>query len=201
MLLRKRYLLAFFLLVGIAVIVVINLQKRQYCIAEEEILSYLNDGDIICRLGDRIWSGFFKDMSPVDKKFSHLGIIRIRDNMVTVINAEGLAIEGKDYVNEVSLGDFLEIAQSIGIYRLRSIEGDKISDAALGYIGYPFDWQFNMEDNNKLYCTELLYVILNELDPNIKLNLFWLKEMGRHIIPLDICSQSEYFVEIGYWER
>jgi hypothetical protein len=200
--LRKRYLLVFLVLVGIAVPVAINSQKRQHSsINEEEILSSLNDGDIICRLGDRLWSAFFKDMSPVEKKFSHLGIIRIRDNVVSVINAEGLAIEGKDYVNEVPLRDFLGIAQNIGIYRLRTIDGDKISDAAMEFIGYPFDWQFNMDDDNKLYCTELLYVILNKLDANIKLNLFWLKEMGRYIIPLDICSQSEYFTEIGYWEK
>lgn len=200
--LRKRYLLVFLVLVGIAVPVAINSQKRQHSsINEEEILSSLNDGDIICRLGDRLWSAFFKDMSPVEKKFSHLGIIRIRGNVVSVINAEGLAIEGKDYVNEVPLRDFLGIAQNIGIYRLRTIDGDKISDAAMEFIGYPFDWQFNMDDDNKLYCTELLYVILNKLDANIKLNLFWLKEMGRYIIPLDICSQSEYFTEIGYWEK
>jgi hypothetical protein len=180
-----------------------NIQKRQHSVLryvqEDEILSSLNDGDIICRLGDRLWSKFFKELSPNDKRFSHLGIVRIRDNIVSVINAEGLAIEGKDYVNEVSLKDFLKTAQSIGIYRVKNIQGEIISDTALEYIGRHFDWKFDMEENNNLYCTELLYVILKKLDTNIELNKIWLKEINKYIIPLDICLQSEYFLEIGYW--
>jgi uncharacterized protein YycO len=202
---KKKILIGVFLLIGITICVIIYQQKRQYSILsyiqEDEILTSLNDGDIICRLGDRLWSIFFKELSPNDKRFSHLGIIRIRDNTVSVINAEGLAVEGKDHVNEVSLKDFLKIAQSIGIYRLRSIEGDRISDTASEYIGYPFDWQFDMEDDSSLYCSELLYVILKKISPDIKLNTIWLKEIGKNVIPLDICSQSEYFIEVGYWNN
>jgi uncharacterized protein YycO len=144
---------------------------------------------------------YFKELSPNDKKFSHLGVIRIRNNTVSVINAEGLANEGKDFVNEISLNDFLKNAQKTGIYRLTAIEGEAISDMALEYIGVPFDWQFDMEDDSKLYCTELLYVILKKMDLDIVLNKVFIKEIGRNIIPLDICSQSEYFTEIGYWEK
>lgn len=201
---NKKILVGVFLLVGIAVFI-ISKQKHQhsnlYYVQEDEILPFLNDGDVICRLGDRLWSNFFKELSPNDKKFSHLGIIRIRDNKITVINAEGLAIEGKDYVNEVLLKDFLKIAQNIGIYRLRNIEGYKISDMALKYLDRPFDWQFDMEEGNKLYCSELLYVILKELDPKITLNTSYLKELGKYIIPLDVCSQLEYFIEIGFWGK
>ena len=86
-----------------------------------------------------------------------------------MIHAEGLALEGKDYVNEVPISDFLKNARSIGIYRLRTteIEGETISDTALEYIGRPFDWQFDIEEDNNLYCTELLFVILKKLDANI----------------------------------
>jgi hypothetical protein len=202
---RKKILVGVFLLFCFTIIVIIYQQRRQQSILsyvqEDEILAFLNDGDIICRLGDRLWSKFFRELSPNDKRFSHLGIIRIRNNIVSVINAEGLAVEGKDYVNEVPLKDFLRIAQSIGIYRLRTIEGSKISEAALKYIGHPFDWKFDMEDNNNLYCSELLYVILKKINPDIKLNTIWLKEIGRNVIPLDVCSQAEYFVEVGYWNN
>jgi len=56
-----------------------------------------------------------------------------------------------------------------------------------------------MENDDKIYCTELLYIILKRLDPNIKLNTLWIKEIGKSIIPLDIYTQTEYFTEIGYW--
>jgi len=175
-------------------------QNVQY-IQEDTILSYLKDGDIICRLGDRIWSMYFKELSPNDKRFSHLGIIRIRDGAVSVINAEGIASERKDFVNQVSLKDFLVCAQRIGIYRLRTIEGKAVSDTALEYVGVPFDWQFDMEDDSRLYCSELLYVILKKLDKDIVLNKVFFKEIGKNIIPLDVCSQSEYFTEIGCWGK
>ncbi|HCC37499.1 MAG TPA: hypothetical protein DEQ14_07720 [Treponema sp.] len=202
----KKILAGFFLITVIVFFVVANGQKRRqsipaHYIQESAIRPSLNDGDIICRLGDRIWSNFFKEFSPKEKRFSHLGIVRIRNDVVSVINAEGLAIEGKDFVNEVSLKDFLEIAQSIGIYRLKDFEGEVISDVALEYIGRRFDWQFDMEDENNLYCSELLYVILKKLDPSIELNKVWIKEIGKNVIPLDICAQSEYFIEVGYWGK
>jgi len=206
--LRRKKLVGVFIVLCIAIIVISIRQKRQNNIfqtiqylQEDTILPYLKDGDIICRLGDRIWSMYFKELSPNDKRYSHLGIIRIRNNTVSVINAEGLANEGKDFVNEVSLNDFLKSAQKIGIYRLMTIEGETVSDTALEYIGYPFDWQFDMEDDSKLYCTELLYVILKKIDVNIVLNKVFIKEIGKYIIPLDVCSQSEYFIEIGYWGK
>ena len=202
----KKILVGVFVIFGIIIIVIIIQQRRQRSIFQsvqyvqaETIIPYIEDGDIICRLGDRIWSMYFKELSPHDKRFSHLGIIRIRNNIVSVVNAEGLTDEGKDFVNEVLLIEFLKSAQKIGIYRMRTIEGEVVSDTALEYIGIPFDWQFDMEDNSKLYCTELLYVILRKLDLDIVLNKVFIKEIGRNIIPLDVCSQSEYFIEIGYW--
>ncbi len=165
----KKILVGVFTVFFIAIIVIVIQQKRQHSIfknvqyiQEDTIFPFLNDGDIICRLGDRIWSIYFKELSPNDKRFSHLGIVRIRNNTVSVINAEGLTKEKKDFVNEVSLKEFLKCAQKIGIYRLKNIEGKTVSDTALEFIGIPFDWQFDMEDNSKLYCSELLFVILKK---------------------------------------
>jgi len=204
----KKILVGVFAIFFITIIVIFIQQKRQQSVfqnvqyvQENTILPYIKDGDIICRLGDRIWSMYFKELSPHDKRFSHLGIIRIRNNTASVINAEGLANEGKDSVNEVSLKEFLKTAQKIGVYRLIAIKGEVVSDTALEYIGLPFDWQFDMEDNSKLYCTELLYVILKKINSDIVLDRVFIKEIGKNIIPLDICSQSEYFTEIGYWEK
>jgi len=173
-----------------------QLQNIQH-IKADELLPYLNDGDIICRLSGRIWSLFIRDLSPAEKRFSHLGIVRIRNNAVTVINAEGLQ-EGDDIVSEVSLEKFLEPALSAGIFRLHNIDTSLISDTAMEFTGRPFDWKFDMDEDEYIYCTELLYVVLKKLDPSIKLNTVWIKEFGRYILPLDICSQSEYFTEIKY---
>jgi len=185
-------LLAFFLFIKIHRLVP---EKK---ITAQDISIYLKDGDIICRLGDRLWSRYFKDISSTDKRFSHLGIIRINDSKITVINAEGLAIQGKDFVNEVDLNEFLKIAKAVGIYRLNNYDGKIISSAALEYIGYPFDWNFDLEDKSKIYCTELLYVVLREIAPEIELRKVFQKELRKEIIPLEAYSNSEYFNEILY---
>jgi len=183
------FLLAFFLIPQLIP------QKR---IKAQDVLVYLQDGDIICRLGDRFWSQYFKDISIIDKRFSHLGIVRIHNDKITVIHAEGRAIEGKDFVNEVDLDEFLEIAKTVGVYRLNNYDSRMISSTALDYIGYPFDWSFDLEDESKIYCTELLYVILKKIAPEIQLNKTYFKEIKKDIIPLEAVSNSEYFNEVAF---
>jgi hypothetical protein len=162
----------------------------------EGLKPYLKNGDIICRLGDRLWSLYFKDLSPDDKRYSHLGIIRINGDDITVINAEGARWEGKDYVNETLLQDFIGAAKTIGIYRLKDVNGDVIIEKALHFVGVPVDWDFDMEDSKKLYCTELLYAILKDMDTDVKLRTVFQKELKVNIIPLESISYSPDFMEI-----
>jgi hypothetical protein len=202
---RRPLIIGGAILVIITLVVIITPGKRRpkglEYVREQEIIPSLKDGDIICRLGDRPWSFFFKEISPKDKRFSHLGIVRINNGVISVINAEGSALEGRDQVNEVSLTDFLKVARSIGIYRLRDFDGGLISKTALEFKGRPFDWQFDMNEDDKLYCSELLFVIIKKLRPEIELNTIWLKELGKYIIPVDVCSQSDYFIEVGYFAK
>jgi hypothetical protein len=167
-------------------------------IETETLHEILMDGDIICRLGDRIWSRYFRDVSITDRRFSHMGIIRFNNDNITVIHAEGDTGNGIDYVNEISLDEFIEFARAIGIYRVNDINGSYISNLAAEYLGVPFDWQFDMYDDSKLYCTELLYVILKRLTPEIELNKIYVKRLGKDIIPLDAISNSEHFSEIYF---
>jgi hypothetical protein len=162
------------------------------------IFDTVKDGDIICRLGDRFWSQFFKDVSIEDKRYSHMGIIHFSDDIITVIHAEGDTGHGRDFVNEVTLEDFMEIARAIGIYRINNIDGKEISNLAIEYMDIPFDWQFDLSDESRLYCTELLYVILKRIKPAFELNRIFSKELGKEIIPLESISNSELFSEVYF---
>lgn len=174
--------------------------ERHIYIKSEDVYSSLEDGDVIYRMGNRVWSLLFRDTSPTEKRFSHVGIVKIRNDHVTVISAEALT-EGGDFVKEVSLSDYLWHTLSAGVYRINNIEGALISDTAMEFIGRPFDWDFNMDEDEKLYCSELLYVVLKKINPDIKLNTSWDKKAGRYVIPMDIYLQKEYFTEIGSWGR
>jgi hypothetical protein len=198
---KKRVLiagLATVLILTLCVIIKLLQSTPHPTISAHDIAEHLQDGDIICRLGDRLWSTYFKDTSPIDKRFSHLGIARITEDGITIINAEGRSIEGKDSVNETDLDEFLESAIAVGIYRLQGHDGKALSTAAMDYIGYPFDWSFDLQDDTRLYCTELLYAVLKKTLPEIQLLTIFQKELNRSIIPLEAVSNSEYFKEVAY---
>jgi len=186
------------LILIIFIFIIMPRGKPVVLIKEDVFYGILKNGDIICRLGDRLWSQIFKDFSADDKRFSHIGIIRINNERITVIHAEGTTKPGKDFVKEESLYDFLKVARAIGIYRIMDLDGNKISGLAMEYINVPFDWKFDMGDTSELYCTELLYIILKRLMPAFEFNTTYIKELGKDIIPIDSISNSEYFSEIYF---
>ena len=164
-----------------------------------DVLPYLKDGDIILRLGDGPLSPMFRNVSPTDRRFSHLGIVRIRDETITVIHSLGVITNRNRGVEETSLERFLRNARSAGIFRTLSADGTAISDKALTFIGIPFDWSFNLSDDSRIYCTELLYVVLKYVAPDITLKTVFLDTIGKEIIPLDSISNSSAFYEVAYF--
>jgi hypothetical protein len=158
----------------------------------------IRDGDVVCRLGDRLWSQLFMDVSAADKRYSHLGVARVAGGRVTVIHAEGTAAPGKDgdKVKEEALEDFARIAKAVGVYRAKGLDGGLVSAAAAGCIGTPFDWGFDMDDESRLYCTELLHAIFRRLAPERELATVRIGASGKRVIPLEAVSASERFEEI-----
>jgi len=202
MFLKKKWVLitGIILLIAILLFIFIPELTPQNKLTADSISAYLKDGDVICRLGDRVWSQYFKDVSPEDKRFSHLGIIRVVNDEITVIHAEGRAIQGMDYVNETTLDEFLEIAKAIGVYRFNYFgdvfDAEIISSTAMEFIGMPFDWDFDLKNKNRVYCTELIYLILEKIAPQIQLTKVFHSILGKEIIPPEAVSASEYFDEI-----
>jgi len=170
----------------------------------DELFQIVQDGDIICRLGDRFWSQLFRDVSVEDRRYSHVGIVRVdsASGEVTVIHAEGNTGHGRDDVNEVTLPEFLKVARAAGVYRINNADADidvsRISALAMEYLGIPFDWRFDMRDTTALYCTELLYVVLKRAAPALKLKTAYVKEIGKEVIPLEAISNSEHFTEVYF---
>ena len=200
---RKVYVLSgigIFIILTASIIIYILMPrgKAVALLKSDELFGIVSDGDIICRLGDRFWSQLFKDTSIIDKRYSHLGIIRVKNGMVTVVHAEGTTDTGKDFVKEQPFDDFIKIARAIGIYRTNNINGIQISNMSIEYLDVPFDWKFDMIDESEIYCTELLYLILKRVMPEIELKTIYIKELGKKIIPLEAVSNSEYFSEIYF---
>jgi uncharacterized protein YycO len=189
-------------IIAAAILLVLTLRLRRTLLVNEyldKIESVVQDGDIICRLGDRVWSLYFRRLSHEDKRFSHLGIVHIKnDNRITVINAEAAGGDDKNFVKEQPLEVFIQKARLIGVYRMDAIDGAKIAAEALTFLGRPFDWAFDKRTADKIYCTELLYWVLQSIGPEIQLKT--VRKYGIDIVPLEAVSDSGYFRELLYIE-
>jgi hypothetical protein len=117
---------------------------------------------------------------------------------ITVVHAEGTTMPGKDYVREEPLSDFISVATAVGIYRIKNLDGKLLSEIAPEYVGIPFDWQFDLDDQSKLYCTELLQIILQRVKPDLVLTRAKFGGFEKIVIPLEAVSNSEDFEEIYY---
>ena len=175
-----------------------NTEENEKTITVSDVISYLKDGDIILREGNGPWSPAFRNFSLTDKRFSHLGVVRIRDGDVSVISSEGYFMNNKRGVEEASLEKFLNVAYAIGVFRAKYTEGTLISDKAMEYMGCPFDWDFNLNDESKIYCTELLYATLKHVSPEHNVSTRYVDAISKEVIPLDSISNSEDFEEIVY---
>jgi len=201
-----------FILISImTVIIIFNLPGRNTAIPKMSppiivnhpirpslLMPFIRDGDIILRMSDSVWSHIFCNYSENDKRFSHLGIVRLKEDDVTVIHCEG-SFTNKDLgVEELPLEYFLKVATSVGVYRVKNADGAIISNTAVKYLNYPFDFNFDLDDESTIYCTELLYHSLKPVKLEHILSTRYAEEVKKNIIPLDAISYSPYIDEIVY---
>ena len=201
---KKRKII--FLIFGIILLLIITgiiilfspRKPAETVIDSSHIIPHLLDGDIILRQGDATYSAMFSDVSLTDKRFSHLGVARIRDDEISVIHSIGNILRPNAGVRKYSLELFLRNAMSVGIFRFRHADGSLISDKSLDFINRPFDWDFDISDDSKIYCTELMHVILEDIAPEYKLTTLFLDSISKEVIPLDSISASDLFDEIFF---
>ncbi|MCL2182541.1 MAG: hypothetical protein FWB85_03610 [Chitinispirillia bacterium] len=173
-------------------------QSAETAIGAADVAPYLMDGDVICRMGDRVWSSLIGSLSPGERRFSHLGIVRIRDGGTSVINAECLTQGRSESVNETRLPDFLALARKVGVYRANFTDGAALSDKAVEYLGRPFDWDFDLADESKIYCTELLYAVIMHIAPGYVPETAHPQWAGKPIVLPEAVPNSPGFDEVVY---
>ncbi len=154
----------------------------------------LKNGDLIFRWGQGLWSDIMRKYTTSDDRFSHIGVIVKNSDGVFVIHAEGDDLTGKGSVVKEPFEDFVKKSNRTGIYRLKNVSAEKFAKIAFSKLGVPFDWKFDAENADALYCTELIYVSLKETDPNIDLQKSIL--YGHKIIPLDIFLSPKISEEV-----
>ena len=126
--------------------------------------SILKDGDVIFRRGTSFVSNMVL-MADEKSPYSHTGIIKIIDSAFYVIHSVPAEKLGEEDITKLELlANFLcrDRSTAVAIYRLKN-QNATISGCAAN-LAYrfaeqkiPFDSNFNLKDDSRLYCTELVW--------------------------------------------
>lgn len=125
----------------------------------------LKDGDIILRRGYGVDSTISTNFSQGEKRYSHVGFIRETDKGTFVIHVVEDKEKGLNGLYIESLGDFLDKVSIWAIYRYNFSQSN--SKKLMNYIddlkkkNITFDIEFNLDDDEKMYCSEFIYKVIN----------------------------------------
>ena len=123
----------------------------------------LKSGDLVFRKGRGIFSDLFQEIGG-HSKFSHVGIVYMDEGNIYVIHTEASEFTSVGFARMEKLGEFIskrnarnyQFFRVVGVGRERM---EKVLQNALSYVrdGVPFDTGFDLQDDSRLYCTELVY--------------------------------------------
>lgn len=128
--------------------------------------SLFRSGDLIFRDGRGFISSIFRKLSLIDPRYSHAGIIHKEEDKIYVFHIIGGEGNKNNHMRKDLLGNFCSPLQSnaFAVYRT-DLNGKKIDSLAEYYFSkkIEFDTDFNLESDDKMYCTELLYKVLKKV--------------------------------------
>lgn len=131
-----------------------------------------------------MWTRYFIYVSSREKRFSHVGIVLDAKNF-TLIHSDADERTGDGCVHTESWRSFFEDAVECAVFRF---EGDSNIASNIAYnaermIGRKFDSAFDMDETNKLYCSEMVRIVVNAA---VKTNLVgFTKVCGRKVVAID----------------
>ncbi len=161
----------------------------------------LQNGDIICTLGNGYWSTFFQEVSLKDKRFSHVGIIIKENQVFKVIHSEANDYTGIGGVKISTLNDFIKNTLDHAVYRIEANKNirNEIATTAIEYSGIPFDMDFNIGDAKEIYCAELIMLAINK---TMKEKIITpIKIDKKEVITIDRCYASDKIIKIFDYKK
>ena len=127
----------------------------------------LRSGDLIFRHGRGFISNSLAHFSKKDSRYSHAGIITFINGKPYVYHSIGGEENITNKLRRESLTTFCnpDNNHSFGIYRLdlNQMQLREMDSAASAYYkaGLEFDTDFDLATDDKMYCTEFVYKIIN----------------------------------------
>ncbi|MGF1449540.1 MAG: hypothetical protein ACFB20_09000 [Opitutales bacterium] len=157
------------------------------------------EGDLIARNRGGPWSHYFANVSPTDKRFSHVGLVVLEDGIAWVIHSKGDDANGEGHVHRETLVDFVADTDVWAHFRCELPEVQRLALARQVRVflkrRVPFDAAFDHTEAHRLYCTELIWRAAMEA---IDLDLCPRKTpLGPHtVLSIQDLTDTPYFTEV-----
>ncbi len=129
----------------------------------------LESGDIILKQGYGPVSTLVTKFLQEDIPISHCGVIVMQDTTAYVVHSISKEFAEIDGVQLSVLDTFLLDCNKNSVFIVRNkfnkIKRNLFSDKAVEYSKrvIPFDYEFNYQEKNKMYCSELIYCLFLEV--------------------------------------
>lgn len=127
----------------------------------------LQTGDIVLRLGNDVISELFAALNVSDHSFSHCGIVFQENNEWVVYHSIGGEDNPDAAMRREKFSFFVRSAENkaFGIcrYQLQNNQIERLHQKVQEWYKQkiPFDMQFNLQSNHRLYCAEMLFKAYN----------------------------------------
>lgn len=126
----------------------------------------IENGYIVCRLGNGYFSQYFKKFASQEMIYSHIGIVSIENEKIYVYHSEASELSGIGHVKKEPLYSFLDSIETYDFFQFNYPDSTKtkILDKVKTYYlnKTPFDINFDSFNDNEVYCTELIAISINK---------------------------------------
>lgn len=169
----------------------------------------LQEGDIAFRCGTSMASNAVLLADKI-ASYSHIGIVVKQDDQFKIVHAvpdEHDSPDDKDRVKIDDIQTFFSTERSIAGAIMRiddNITAHKAADKAMKIYerGTLFDHDYDLNDSSKMYCTELIYFVYNEMGIDLTENRRSIVNLpalsGTYILPSDIQRNSILQIQYSY---
>jgi len=142
--------------------------ETNYTLNDSEI-DLLQNGDIILRYGFGMISDMVVDEFDEEFPVSHCGIVYRDSDSIGIVHSESSSYFKKEGVQYQELQSFVNASHpnSVIVVRYKNIttfQQNSLQNRTLSYLkaNVPFDYSFDMNTKNELYCSELIKVIFED---------------------------------------
>lgn len=140
----------------------------------KELAKLVRPGDIITRTGNDFTSYGLRTLNRRDNTYSHCGIASIENDSLFVYHALGGEFNPDQKLLRQTFTEFAEPFSNngIGIFRFKENNAEEFAREAnrLFLLEVPFDMDFDMRTDDRLYCAEFVVKALEKASGNLRFN-------------------------------